>query len=104
MPLPGDSSAAIGHRYEGRWTARAIVEVLREDAQAIRLQPPGPDGEGIEFYVQYSDRTVFHQVKRQRTGQGDWKIADLVRAGVLSAFVKHLADPMAHCTFASAHS
>lgn len=104
MPLPGDSSATIGHRYEGRWTARAIVEVLREDAQAIRLQPPGPDGEGIEFYVQYPDRRVFHQVKRQRTGQGDWTIAALIRVGVLSAFGKHLADPMAHCTFASAHS
>lgn len=103
MPLPGGTSDKLGNRYEGRWTALAIFEVLRERAEAIRLEPPGTEGDGIEFYVRYSNHKHFHQVKRQRTG-GDWTIAALRGAGVLATFRDRLADPTAHCTFASTHS
>src|SRR5262249_55728550 len=99
IPLPGGTSDKLGNRYEGRWTALAIFEVLRERAEAIRIEPPGLEGEGIEFYVRYSDHKHFHQVKRQRTG-GDWTIAALRGAGVLKAFRERLADLTSHCTFA----
>lgn len=104
MPLAGGSSDKIGNRYEGRWTAKAMLEVLREDAQAIRLEPPGADGAGVEFYLRYHDRIEFHQVKRQRTGKGDWSISALTQAGVLTTFRDRLKDPAAHCRFISAHS
>ncbi len=104
MPLRGGSSAKLGIRYEDRWTAKALLEVLREDAQEIRLEPPGPDGDGVEFYLRYDDRIEYHQVKRQRTGKGDWSIAALSQAGVLATFRDRLPDPSAHCRFVSAHT
>lgn len=104
MPLAGGSSATIGIRYEERWTAKALLEVLREDAQEIRLEPPGREGDGAEFYLRYKDRIEFHQVKRQQTSKAGWSIAALARAGVLAAFRDRLADPSAHCRFISGHS
>jgi hypothetical protein len=104
VPLRGGPSDKLGNRFEGRWTARAVLDVLREDAQAIHLEPPGPDGEGVEFYVRFPDRIEFHQVKRQRTGQGNWTISALRGAGVLGTFLKKLGSPGTYCTFVSAHS
>ena len=104
MPLPGGTSDKVGNRFEGRWTARAALDVLRETAQAIRLEPPGADGDGVEFYVRFKDRIDFHQVKRQRTGKSDWTIATLSTNGVLANFQKWLGDPRASCIFVSAHT
>lgn len=104
MPTRGGASDKLGNRFEGRWTARCTLEVLREEAEAIRLEPPGQEGDGVEFYVRFPDRIEYHQVKRQRTGHGDWTISALRGEGVLDTFLKKLADPTARCTFVSAHS
>jgi hypothetical protein len=103
VPFAGGSADKIGNRFEGRWTARAALDVLREEAEAIRLEPPGPEGDGVEFWVRFHDRIEFHQVKRQRTA-GDWSVSALKSAGVLSTFMEKLKDPVARCTFVSAHS
>lgn len=52
MPLPGGASAKYGDRYEGRWATLCLLEVLVGDAECIRFEPPGPEGEGVEFWVQ----------------------------------------------------
>ena len=100
----GGLSDKVGNRFEDRWTVRCAFDVLEEHATSIRLEPPGEAGDGVEFWIRYEDRTVYHQCKRQRTGQGHWTLAALHSAGVLRAFLGKLANPAVHCEFASTHA
>ena len=104
MPLPGGPSAKAGQRYETLWTVMCITQVMRGEAESIRLEPPGVDGEGIEFYVKSPSGIEYHQVKRQRTGKGRWPLGILASERVLSDFYQKLDNPDATCVFVSAHA
>ena len=81
-----------------------MTQVMKGEANALRLEPPGIEGKGIEFYVKMSSGTKYHQVKRQRTRSGRWSLADLFTEGVLTHFYQRLDDPEATCIFVSAHA
>ncbi len=49
MPLPGGPADKSGNSYEGRWTVNSMVEIIAGRALSIRIEPLGPEGEGIEF-------------------------------------------------------
>ncbi len=84
MPLPGGASAKYGDRYEGKWTVYCLAQVMAEAAHEIRLEDPGPEGEGCEFSLKKPNGTTeFHQVKRQRATPAAWTIGDLNSKGVL---------------------
>lgn len=104
MPLTGGSSDQFGGRFQDRWTAHCIFDVLRDRAEAIRLEPPPAETEGFEFWIRFGDRVEYHQVKRQITGEGRWSLSALRDAGVLRAFADQLSDPVARCVFTSAHA
>jgi hypothetical protein len=104
MPLPGGQSDKFGNPYEDRWTVRCAFDVLDDVAEAIRLEPPGEPGAGVEFWIRFPGRIEFHQCKRQRTGEGHWTLAALRSAGVLSTFFHKLSRSDAHCTFVSTHA
>ena len=104
MPLPGGPSAKAGQRYETLWTVMCITQVMRGEAESIRLEPPSVDGEGIEFYVKSPSGIEYHQVKRQRTGKGRWPLGILASERVLSVFYQKLDNPDATCVFVSAHA
>jgi len=90
MPLCGGASAKYGDRYEGKWTVYCLARVMEEDACEIRLEDPGAEGEGCEFWLKRRDgATEYHQVKRQHAAPRAWTMADLRNAGVLdSAYEK----------------
>lgn len=104
MPLAGGSSDKYGNRYEDRWAAQCAFELLRERAQAIRIEPPGVEGEGVEFWITFPDRREYHQVKRQRSAEGRWTIGALQSAGVLEAFYDKLQHADTRCVFVSTHA
>jgi hypothetical protein len=104
MPLPGGASDKFGNRYEGRWTVLQMAEVLAEHADLMRLEPPGEEGEGVEFWVRRSGGYEYHQVKRQHGADGRWTIASLNDRRVLQRFFEKLSDPSATCVFVSTHS
>jgi hypothetical protein len=100
MPLPGGAIDKLGNSYELNWTACCLAEVLADLADEIRLEPPGEEGEGIEFWLIRGGAKEFHQVKLQQAGKGRWSVADLY--GVLRHFKSHLlADPNSRCVFIS---
>ncbi|MCI0488042.1 MAG: hypothetical protein L0229_15740 [Blastocatellia bacterium] len=103
MPLPGGSADKFGNRYEGRWTVRCLVKVLDERADSIRLEPPGIEGEGVEFWLRRGETREYHQVKRQHGDGGRWTLADLSRNGVLSHIWKKLNDETSRYIFVSTH-
>src|SRR5215831_10080840 len=104
MPLPGGATDKFGNRYEGRWTVACMVDILDERAEAIRLEPPGIEGEGVEFWLQKGSVREYHQVKRQQSAEGRWTLATLAAKGVLSHFWEKLHDPSAQCVFVSTHA
>ena len=104
MPLPGGASSKFGDRYEGRWTVFCITDVMDERANSIRLEPPGIEGEGVEFWMRRGPVLEYHQVKRQQSGLGRWTLADLAGKGVLTHFWQKLDDINSHCFFVSTHS
>jgi hypothetical protein len=104
MPLPGGASAKFGDRYEGRWTVLQLVDLLTERADALRLEPPGTEGEGVEFWVRRGRTTSYHQVKRQSSRASAWSIDEIGRSGVTAKLFAKLSDPAASCVFVSADS
>jgi hypothetical protein len=101
MPLPGGATDKIGNRYESQWTVRNLFRVLSEEVSSIYLEPPGPEGKGIEFFVQLSDGTKeYHQVKRQR--KEPWTISSLLI--VLENFKDKLQKNNSRCVFVSSTS
>ena len=103
MPLPGGSAAKFGIKFEALWTALCLLKVLNEEYESIRLEPPGPEGQGVEFWIKKNGVTEYHQVKSQNS-VGDWSLNSLNKEGVLIAFAEKLADPDAHCVFVSRNS
>ena len=103
MPLPGGAAEKFGNRYEGRWTVACMLDVMDEKADSIRLEPPGPEEHGFEFWLKRQDVREYHQVKRQNS-IGHWTIHTLKREGLLSNFITKLQDPNAYCVFVSANS
>lgn len=104
MPLPGGATDKFGNRYEGRWTVACMIDVMDERADSIRLEPPGKEGEGVEFWFKTKDICEYHQVKRQLGANGRWTIADLKSKNILSHFWGKLSEPTAHCIFVSSHA
>ena len=49
MVLPGGPADKFGNLYEGLWTVARLLDVMDEKYYSIRLEEPGPLGEGFEF-------------------------------------------------------
>jgi hypothetical protein len=104
MPLPGGDADKIGNRYEGRWTIACMIEVMDEEADSIRLEPPGFEGEGTEFWLSKGGRREYHQVKRQNSALGHWTLAELSSKGILPNFLNKLIGSTDGCVFVSTHA
>ena len=48
------------------------MSVWDERADAIRLEPPGEEGSGVEFWLRRGAIHEYHQVKRQHGAEGRW--------------------------------
>jgi hypothetical protein len=105
MPSSGGAANKFGNLYEGLWTIDCMIDLIDEQATAIRLEPPGEEGEGVEFWLQKGDIREYHQVKRQKS-QGEWTISSLEAKDihVLSNFQRKLNQSSSHCVFVSSNS
>jgi len=101
MPLPGGASDKYGNRYEGKWTAYCVAQVMAEEADSIHLEPVGEEGDGCEFKLQKMPFIEYHQVKRQHALAGDWSIAELARKDVLRHAFEKTKDANARFVFVS---
>lgn len=105
MPLPGGATDKYGNRYEGRWTAFCMAQILDECACTIRLEPPGAEDKGFEFWLRKKERVEYHQVKRQKSRGGSWTLLNLSAEGILQNFLSKLLDNSNnYCFFISTQS
>ena len=99
MPLPGGPSDKAGNSYEARWTVVQMAYVLKGQYDSIRLEPPGSDGKGVEFWLSRGGSREFHQVKLQGARRGHWLLSEL--RTVLKSFRDHLIAEETECVFVS---
>ena len=102
MPRRGPASAKYGDRYEGKWTVYCLTQLLAEEANEIRLEDPGPEGEGCEFWLKRADGiTEYHQVKRQHARPTAWTMANLKSEGVLQTAYEKTSREASQFVFVS---
>jgi hypothetical protein len=101
MPLPSGAADKLGNRYEMEWTLACMADVLAERATSIRLEPPGAEGEGAEFWLERGTTREYHQAKRQHGSGGRWTAAALQQKGVLGKALGHLRNGHARFIFVS---
>lgn len=81
-----------------------MIEVMSGRAESIRLEPPGAEGEGVEFWLSKDNTREYHQVKRQHSASGRWTLAELDNKQILSNFLAKLTQSNSVCVFVSMHS
>ena len=86
MPLPSAASKKFGDRFEVRWTDSCLLDVMDERADSIRLEPPGPDGQGVESWSTKPGIREYLHVERQHSN-GHWTLHTLAGEGVLTNFI-----------------
>lgn len=88
--LPGGPADKLPNRYEDWWTIYRLGDLLTGRASTLRLEPPGPIGQGIEFWIMEQGTRWCEQVK-DATSRGSWTIKRLETEHVLVAVRGHLA-------------
>lgn len=74
MPKAGGAASKAGVSYKLSWTALHLLDVLQGEADYIYLEPPGPTGKGVEFYISRQGIREYHQTKYQHSGMGKWTL------------------------------
>ena len=101
MPRLGGESDKYGGRFEGKWTAFCMADLLKGKADVICLEPPGDASEGAEFWLKRNGLTEYHQVKRQHSSLGAWTIPELTRMGVMATAYERTRDAKTRFVFVS---
>lgn len=89
--LPGGAADKLGNQFENWWTINRVSSLLRGEASSMRLEPPGDEGEGIEFWIDEGGVRWCEQVKHVPSTR-NWTIGVLKERKVLSRTQNHLAN------------
>lgn len=100
MTLPGGPAAKLGYQYEKWWTLSELVRMLRGETDSLRIEPPGPGLDGVEFVVEAGGHWEYHQAKRSHRS-GKWSLATLASSGVLATIGELLIDNRHRFVFVS---
>lgn len=100
MSLAGGPADKLGNRYELWWTVLKVMDILRGQWDAIRIEEPGI--EKAEFVLRGALEKSLHQAKRQ-SGEGKWTLAELSSKDnpYLQTIGQQLQDPNTHIVFVS---
>jgi hypothetical protein len=81
----GGYSDKIGNRYESRWIAYLLFQLLEEKHSAIQVEPIGDDEEGVDVLIrEHSGETRMDQCKASNANNDHWTLSILNISGVLT--------------------
>lgn len=89
--LPGGAADKLGNQFETWWTLNRLESLLRGNASRMRIEPPGDEGEGIEFWIEENGVRSCEQVKFVPSTR-TWTIGALKERKVLSRILGHLEN------------
>ena len=100
MSLAGGPADKLGNRYELWWTVLKVLDIVRGEWDAVRIEVPGV--EKAEFVLRSESLKSFHQAKRQ-AGDGKWTVAELSSKDnrYLQVIGQQLQNPNHRITFVS---
>src|SRR5271165_1326344 len=86
--LSGGPAEKAGAIYETLWGVYAMLDLLHETAERLRVEEPRVNG--AEFWIERAGGREYWQVKRQILSQKVWSLSYLAGEGVLSFFLGQL--------------
>lgn len=89
--LPGGAADKLGNQFEVWWTLNRLESLLRGNASRMRLEPPGDEGEGIEFWIEENNVRSCEQVKLSPSTR-NWTMGTLKERRVLARVLGHLEN------------
>lgn len=98
MPFEsGGMSDKLGNRYEGRWVAKQLLNLLAEEVHSVTIEAIGDDEIGVDLWVQQKDGTREAQQCKARNGSKEfWSITDFSNRGVLQKLQFQLDRDLSH--------
>lgn len=100
-PQPGGAADKAGNEYEEWWTLFRLADLLDGRATRMRLEPPGDEGEGAEFWIDLIEgQRSYEQVKHRPSG-GNWTVNRLLSERVLSRLYGHVVGRERVCLVVS---
>lgn len=80
-----------GNRYEDRFFAKLVLDLLLEKLVSIEVEPLGSEGEGVEFVAAAPDgERRYYQCKGSNGANTKWSPHDLSRHSVFKQAKKHI--------------
>lgn len=100
---PGGRADKLGNRHEGRWVAKQLLHLLKEEIKSVTIESIGDDERGVDLVLVLNDgRKQFQQCKARNTSEDSWSISHLKARGVLENIQFQLdRDPTVEFIFVS---
>ena len=89
--LAGGAADKLGNQFESWWTLNRVSELLRGQVSRMRIEPPGDEGEGIEFWTEENGVRWCEQVKHVPSTR-NWTIGTFKERRVLSRILGQLKN------------
>ncbi len=87
----GGRADKFGNEFEKLWVVdQALCRVMRGEATALRWEPVGPEGEGVDLQIFSETGQEAHQCKIGNRSEGRWTIAELAQRNVLQSIQEQL--------------
>ena len=89
-----------GNRYEDRFFAKLVLDLLLEKLVSIEVEPLGPEGEGVEFVATTPDgERRYYQCKGSNGINTKWNPRDLNHHSVFKQAKKHILSGQNHAYY-----
>ena len=87
----GGLADKLGNRYEGRWVAKKLLDLLDEKIRSVTIEAIGDDEKGVDLWIEENNGVRrAQQCKARNKSKESWSINDLKSKGVLN----HLKDQL----------
>src|SRR4030095_15358853 len=87
----GGFADKLGNRHEGRWVAKQLLRLIKEEIRSVTVEAIGDDERGVDLWIGRNDggRQAQQCKARNRTNES-WSISDLKLRGVLGHLQEQL--------------
>lgn len=86
-----------GNRYENRFFAKLVLDLLLENLISIEVEPLGPEGEGVEFVATTPDgERRYYQCKGSNGINVKWNPHDINKHSVFKRAKRHILSGKKH--------
>lgn len=95
----GGRADKLGNRHEGRWVAKQLLRLLREEIKSVTIESIGDDEQGVDLWIELKDgKRQAQQCKARNASKEFWSTSDLKSRGILNN-IRYQLDRDENCEF-----